>query len=269
VVNSHGRFVWYELVTTDIKAAVAFYSKVMGWNAWDVSAPGKDYILFGDGKGSIAGLMRLPDDVRQRGGEPAWLGYVGVDDVDATVARLTRLGGSVDVPPTDASGISRFSVCADPQRARLALFKWLKPEQQPQTGPDEPGRVGWHELLAADPEQAWAFYAELFGWQKEDADRGAERPYRFFSAGGVTIGSILAKPEAAAEAFWLYYFNVGDIDATLRRITAGGGEILEGPLEMPGGTWIARCTDPQGAMFALEGARKASPVGYFVPADRK
>jgi len=194
VVNSHGRFVWYELVTTDIKAAVAFYSKVMGWNAWDVSAPGKDYILFGDGKGSIAGLMRLPDDVRQRGGQPAWLGYVGVDDVDATVARLTRLGGSVDVPPTDASGISRFSVCADPQRARLALFKWLKPEQQPQTGPDEPGRVGWHELLAADPEQAWAFYAELFGWQKEDADRGAERPYRFFSAGGVTIGSILASP---------------------------------------------------------------------------
>ena len=262
MVNSHGRFVWYELVTTDVKAATAFYSKVMGWGAWDVSVPGKAYILFGDGKGSISGLIQLPDDARQMGGRPSWVGYVGVDDVDATAARIARLGGSVDVPPTNASDISRFSMFTDPQGARLALFKWLRPGQQQPAPPHARGRVGLHELLAADLEQAWAFYGELFGWQKEKAEAG---PYPLFSAGGLTIGSMLAKPAAAPDPFWLYYFNVGDIDATMARVKAGGGEILEGPFEVPGGSWIARCADPQGAMFALEGMRKSSPVGYFVP----
>ena len=63
--------------------------------------------------------------------------------------------------------------------------------------------------------------------------------------------------------FWLYYFNVGDIDATAQRVEAGGGRILEGPIESPGGSWIIRCADPQGAAFALEGMRRSRPVGYF------
>ena len=264
VVNSHGRFVWYELVTTDIKAAVAFYSKVMGWGAWDVSTPGKAHILFGDGKGAISGLTNLPDDATQIGVKPGWVGYVGVDDVDATAAAVTRLGGSVDVAPTDASDISRFSIFTDPQAARLALFKWLKPGQQQPAGLDAPGRVGWHELLAADRGQAWAFYGALFGWRQEDAGTDAGE-YQPFSAGGLTIGGMLTRPATVAVPFWLYYFNVGDIDAAAQRVTAGGGQILEGPFDMPGGSWIVQCADPQGAIFALEGMRKTSPVGYFIP----
>ena len=101
MVNSHGRFVWYELVTTDVEAATAFYTKVMGWGAWDASMPGRPYILFADGKSAISALTQLPDDARQMGVEPSWVGYVGVDDVDATAERIKRLGGAVHVPPTD------------------------------------------------------------------------------------------------------------------------------------------------------------------------
>jgi hypothetical protein len=63
--------------------------------------------------------------------------------------------------------------------------------------------------------------------------------------------------------FWLYYFSIGDIDAAAERVKAGGGQILEGPLEVPGGSWIARCTDPQGAIFALEGNRSHNAIGNF------
>ena len=63
--------------------------------------------------------------------------------------------------------------------------------------------------------------------------------------------------------FWLYYFNVDDVDAAAQRVKAGGGQILDGPLEVPGGSWIVQCTDPQGAMFALEGKRGRKPIGYF------
>jgi predicted enzyme related to lactoylglutathione lyase len=267
MVNSHGRFVWYELVTTDVKAAIAFYTNVMGWGAWDASAPGKPYILFGDGQASISALTLLPDDARQQGAEPMWVGYVGVDDVDATANRIARLGGAVHVPPTNASDISRFSIFSDPQTAKLALFKWLRPGQQ-LPPPDAPGRVGWHELLAADWEQAWGFYGELFGWQKEHAETGEADTYQSFSAGGEMIGGMFTKPENMPAPFWLYYFNVGDLDAAAQRVTSGGGQILEGPLEAWGGSWIIRCKDPQGAVFALEGTRVPKPVGYFERAPR-
>jgi predicted enzyme related to lactoylglutathione lyase len=263
VVNSHGRFVWYELVTTDVPAAMAFYTKVMGWGAWDASVPGKTSILFSDGKAAVGALTRLPDDERKTGVQPSWVGYVGVDDVHATTDQIRRLGGTVHVPPTDVADISRFSVFADPQMARLALFKWLKPGQGQPPEPDARGRVGWHELVAADWETAWAFYAELFGWQKAEADV-SEGAYLLFAAGGQTIGGMFTKPPTIAAPFWLYYFNVGDIDAAAQRVKAGGGKIMDGPLEVPGVSWVVRCVDPQGAVFALEGQRRSSPVGYFV-----
>jgi predicted enzyme related to lactoylglutathione lyase len=84
-----------------------------------------------------------------------------------------------------------------------------------------------------------------------------------FSAAGRTIGGMLTKPEMISSPFWLYYFNIEDIDAAQRRVEAGGGQILNGPLELPDGTWIIRCVDPQGAVFALEGKRRRQSVGYF------
>ncbi len=100
-----------------------------------------------------------------------------------------------------------------------------------------------------------AFYGELFGWQKADADVGEMGTYQLFSAGGQTIGGMVTKPPTMPAPFWLYYFNIGDLDAAAQRVQAGGGQILDGPFEVPGGSWIVQCTDPQGAMFALEGMR--------------
>jgi predicted enzyme related to lactoylglutathione lyase len=261
VVNAHGRFAWYELVTTDMEAAKAFYTKVMGWGVLDASVPGRAYALFSAGNVLIGGMMDLPEDAMKMGGRPSWLGYVGVDDVDAAVARIKLLGGAVHVPPTDVPGVSRFSIFADPQTARLALLKWLNPGQPQPADPGAPGCVSWHELLATDWEKAWAFYGELFGWQGADAD--SEEAYQPFCAGGQTIGGILTKPETMPASFWLYYFNTGDLDAAAQRVQAGGGQIIDGPFEVPGGSWIVRCTDPQGAIFALEGMRSRKPVGYF------
>ena len=263
MTGSCGRFVWYELLTTDVVASTAFYTRVMGWGAWDASAPGKPHILFSDGKSAISALTPLQDAARQAGVQPTWVGYVGVDDVDAAARKVARLGGAVHVPPTDVAGISRFSIFTDPQGARLALFKWRNPAQQPLVAPDAVGRVGWHELLAADWEQAWTFYAALFGWQKEEADVSAAVTYQPFSTGGQMIGGVFTKPATIPAPFWLYYFNTRDIDAAAERVGAGGGQVLEGPLETTGGSWVIQCVDPQGAPFALEGPRKKRPPGYF------
>lgn len=265
MVNSQqGRFVWYELMTTDMEAAKAFYADVVGWGTKDASIPGMAYTLFTAGDVSVSGLMDLPEDARRMGAQPNWIGYVGTDDVDAATARIRHLGGAVHVPPKDIPSVSRFSVVADPQMVTLGLLKWLKPGQDQPAEPGAPGRVGWYELLATDREQALAFYGEVFGWQKADAaDVSSMGTYQLFSAGGQTVGGMFTKPSMVPAPFWLYYFNIEDIDAAAERVKAGGGQILKGPVKVPSGGWIVQCTDPQGAMFALIGGRAlTSEIGW-------
>src|SRR5262249_25522934 len=161
MVDGQGRFAWYELVTTDVAAAKLFYREVIGWNSQDATTPAFVYDFFTSSGGAIAGLMELPEEGRRMGATPRWIGYVAVDDIDATANRLRKLGGRVYVPPTD-SNIGRVSIVADAQAVDFALVGGLKLEHQP-TISDVPGRIGWHELVAVDGAKAFAFYAELFG----------------------------------------------------------------------------------------------------------
>ena len=123
--------------------------------------------------------------------------------------------------------------------------------------------MSWHELFAADWEKALAFYSAVFGWQKAHTNVSEAGTYQLFSAGGQTIGGMLTKPPMMPVPFWLYYFNIDNVQAAAQRVTACGGQILDGPLDVPGGSWIVQCADPQGAMFALEGKRGRSSIGYF------
>jgi predicted enzyme related to lactoylglutathione lyase len=63
------------------------------------------------------------------------------------------------------------------------------------------------------------------------------------------------KPPAVPSPFWLYYVNVKSIDAATESVKGNGGQVINGPMEVPGGSWIVQCKDPQGAMFALVGPR--------------
>src|SRR5262249_44532169 len=154
----------------------------------------------------VAGLMELPEEGLRLGATPRWVGYVAVDDMDAKAAQIHRLGGAVLVAPTD-SNIGRISVVADPQGATFALGTGLTYGQQHPGGLDEPGRVGWHELLAQDRNKIFPFYDELLGWQKAEAGTGPENLYEVFSAAGQTIGGMLTKAPNVPPC-WLYYFNV-------------------------------------------------------------
>jgi predicted enzyme related to lactoylglutathione lyase len=258
------RFVWYELMTTDVEACKVFYSKLMGWGARDSPTRRPAYALFTARNAPVAGLTSLPEGARRAGAVPNWIGYVAVADVDAAVARTRELGGTVHVPPTDIPGINRFAMIADPQMAAVALAKGRRGEPQ---SPDllAPGRVGWHELLAADWETVFSFYERLFGWQKGESHFGAMGSYQQFSAGGEAIGGMFTKPASLPVPFWLYYFNVRDLDVAARRVTAGGGEILYGPATVPGGARIIHCADPQGAVFALLDRRIRTGIRYVVP----
>src|SRR5215213_6329256 len=96
-----GRFVWYELMTTDREAAKAFYGNLVGWGAQDKQMPGTIYTILTVDDAPVSGLMDLPAEARKMGAPPGWIGYVAVDDVDAATDRVKSLGGTVHVPPKD------------------------------------------------------------------------------------------------------------------------------------------------------------------------
>ncbi|WP_027530319.1 VOC family protein [Bradyrhizobium sp. WSM3983] len=253
MVDQLGCFVWYELLTTDMPSAAAFYAGVVGWAVKDVSSPELAYTLLTAGGTPAVGLMELPEEGVRMGATPRWLGYLAVDDLDARTAQVRRLGGAILVSPTD-SNIGRIAVVADPQGATFALVTGLTFGQSQPSGLDEPGRVGWHELLAEDRSKVFPFYGELLGWQQPPVEAGPESVYGLFSVAGRTIGGMLTKLPSVSQACWLHYFNVDDVGAAARRVNADGGRVLQEPIELPDGCWILRCVDPQGALFALQGA---------------
>jgi predicted enzyme related to lactoylglutathione lyase len=253
---SQGKFVWYDLMTTDTKAAEAFYCGVLGWAAKDSGMPGMSYTILSVGETMIGGLMPLPPEAAAAGARPMWTGYIGVDDVDAMAARVKQAGGSVHKGPEDIPGVGRFAYVADPQGAGFILFKGASDAQPVEPAMGTPGFPGWRELHAGNWESAFAFYSGLFGWTKAEAvDMGPMGTYQLFATGGDPVGGMMTKMENMPAPFWLYYFCVENVDAAAKRVTGGGGQVLNGPHEVPGGAWIVQCLDPQGGAFALVGPK--------------
>ncbi len=248
-----GRFVWYELMTTDPEAATAFYGAVIGWSAAGSGVPGVRYTILSTGEVPVGGLMALPPNVRDAGGRPGWLGYVGVEDVDAAAAKVTAAGGHIHHAPTDIPTVGRFAVAADPQGAMFCLFRGNDADMPvPPPVSMAPGRIGWHELYANDPQTAFAFYAGEFGWTKAQAiDMGEMGTYQLFAIEGVDAGGMMARPPMVPAPAWLYYFAVPEIEAAVGRVKQHGGQVMHGPMQVPGGAMVAQCLDPQGAVFAM------------------
>jgi predicted enzyme related to lactoylglutathione lyase len=254
--NTHGTFVWYDVMTSDTKAAESFYHSVIGWDAKDSGMADRSYTLLSMGPTIVGGLMPIPKDASKAGVGPAWMGYIGVDDVDVYAKRVKAAGGAIHRDPEDIPGVGRFAVVGDPHGAGFMLFRGSSDQAVTPAPAGTPGHVGWRELHAGDREGAFAFYSDLFGWTKGEAvDMGPMGVYQTFAIHGAQAGMMTKTPQTPAP-FWLYYFNVEAVDSAVARVKDGGGQILFGPQQVPGGSWIVQCLDPQGAMFAVVGSKR-------------
>ncbi|HLJ72150.1 MAG TPA: VOC family protein [Roseiarcus sp.] len=250
--DNHGKFVWYELMTTDMAAAEPFYRSVVGWSARREDTPATPYTIFSAGAAGIGGLMPLPKSARDMGVPPHWTGYISVDDVDVYARKVAEAGGAILVPPADIPNVGRFAVAADPDGVDFNLFKPRDGAAPPAVAPGTVGHAGWRELYAGNLDAAFAFYSKLFGWTKGEAfDMGAMGVYQLFATGAEPVGGMMTRPPTMPRPAWTYYFNVAGINDAAGRVKAGGGQVVNGPMQVPGGSWIVQCLDPQGAMFAL------------------
>jgi len=248
-----GRFVWHELLTTDTAAAAAFYPKVLPWRTAPSSMPG--YTIWMAGQTQIGGLMALPAEAGAT--PPHWLVYVGTPNVDATCSQAQGLGARIVKAPADIPNVGRFAVLTDPQGATFALFT---PGAGPPPGaPPAQGGFSWHELATTDVAAALRFYGQLFGWTKGPGhDMGAMGVYQIFQHGGDQVGGIVNVQAPSTPPSWLSYVNVAEASRAVAAAKAGGGRLLHGPMEVPGGSWIAMMMDPQGGAFAVQEAPRAA-----------
>jgi predicted enzyme related to lactoylglutathione lyase len=247
-----GRFVWYDLVTTDSTAAEKFYGAVMGWGTEAWTQDQSTYTMWTANGTPLGGIMTMPADAKMRGEMPHWLAYVSTPDTDAMVAQATSLGARVLVPPTDIPTVGRFAMIADPHGAFVAPFTPSRPAT-PAPGAAPIGHFSWHELATSDPTAAFAFYSATCGWEKtESMDMGPMGTYQMFGWPAPSIGGIYARPAGqVGPVAWLHYVRVPDLDRAVAAVQAHGGKLCHGPHDVPGGSRVAQCQDPQGAAFAL------------------
>jgi predicted enzyme related to lactoylglutathione lyase len=254
-----GRFVWHELLTTDTKAAIAFYTEVIGWKTMPFGEGADPYMMWASEQGPLGGVYPLPDQAKAMGAPPHWMGHVEVANVDETIAKAKGLGARVYVEPQDIPKVGRFAIIADPQGASISVF--TPSENMGAHDTAKFGEFSWNELMTSDNAAALDFYTQVFGWEKtSEMDMGPMGKYLMFGQGGKSYGGMSGKPEGAPmPTAWLYYIHVEDLEGTIARATAKGAKLLNGPMDIPGDDRIAQLLDPQGAAFALHGrgAKKA------------
>ncbi len=250
-----GKFVWYDLVTPDMEAAEAFYKAVVGWSSMPWEGREKPYTMWTIGETSIGGVMTLPEEAKAMGAPPHWLGFVCTPDVAADTEKARAAGSTVYTDAQQIPDVGAFSVLSDPQGVVVAFFT-PKGEMPAIPEGEWNGKFSWHELVTGDWNAALEFYSGIFEWKMTDSmDMGEMGTYAMFGHDEEqTYGGMMNMPPGVeAPPHWLFYCTVPDLDAALAKVKELGGQIFNGPMEVPDGSRVAQCCDPQGAAFALHG----------------
>jgi uncharacterized protein len=243
-----GTPIWVDLGTTDLEDAKRFYGGLFGWTAHVSPEPeAGGYTIFNkDGKPVAgAGPVFTPEQ------PTAWATYIGVEDADATAARVESAGGKVLMTPFSVMDQGRMATFLD--QAGAAFSVW-----QPMAMPgaqlfNVPGAMVWNELTTKDPADSKEFYGAVFGWTGEDS-QGGPFPYTTWKLEERPVAGMMAMVgeewPADLPPHWMVYFAVEDCDAAAARVAELGGVVSVPPTDIPWGRFSV-INDPQGGVFSV------------------
>jgi predicted enzyme related to lactoylglutathione lyase len=115
-----------EIPSADNDAQKAFYASLLGWQAQEIPM-GADftYVMFNTGVDMGAALSPLSDDIKP--GDVIL--YFHSDDLDADMARVPELGGTVILPRQEIPGFGALGIFLDPTENRVAFWQSANPGQ--------------------------------------------------------------------------------------------------------------------------------------------
>ena len=243
-----GRFVWHDMMTTDLAKSVEFYSELFGWTVQDEGngSEGPVYHRISADGHEIGGFIELQDDVPSH-----WIGYVTVDDVDNACGRARKLGGKAPVPGQDIPNVGRFAVVFHPGGSYVSPFAPHNLEQITPEAETIPGRLCWNQLMSKDPDSAAKYYEAVFGWTTTVQDMGDGKYWLFRSGEHAAAGMMAINPAEEYPDFWMPYVEVHDVRETCKEVEELGGQIMISPSDVPDLATIAVTADPTGAILGI------------------
>jgi hypothetical protein len=236
-------------VASDPEVEAAFYEDVVGWRA---TRDAEDHLtLIGD-FGEVAGVSRLPPELKAQGLTPRWMARVAVEDVDATIAKTRLHGGQVALEPMDVPD-GRFAILEDPAGTSLQIASARKPKPLGDHG--RPSEFSWDELSTPDGPGMLEFYGEVLGWKiLLSTPMGDRIEYVTLGRGDTPMAGVFVDPSLRQQQ-WHSYVQVRDLDRALSRAAARGAVLLAGPKEVPDGR-MALLEDQEGAIIGLRESSK-------------
>jgi hypothetical protein len=229
--------------------------------------------MLGTAQGPVGGVRIVGRDPLADNVGAGWLTYVGVPDIKAALAAVEARGGRVLHAVTEVPGNGgRYAVIADPQAAAIGLYQ-PGGAMADQAGTAPSGPDSWHELTTGNPEAALQFYNAIFGWDvvaRHDMG-GQVGMYYVFGKGAKQMGGVYLRGKDLPPSWskWLVYMGVPGVVAAAEAVKAAGGTVLNGPHEVPGGSWITQITDSHGVPLALNGPKEAAVTAKKAPAKPK
>lgn len=246
---AQGRIVWHDLMTTDPKASLAFFTELVGWRTKEADmGPMGTYTMFSAGDRDVGGLMPLETS---HGVPSHFIAYIHVDNLDQALETAKRLGGTVAVPPTPIPDVGTFAVLVDPLGGVTSPMTMTAVPPEDAELPRQ-GMFCWEELMSTDPEASAKFYQEVYGYTLESMDMGPIGTYRMLKRGDLAVAGIMkTPPEAPQGTYWMSYIAADDVDSTTGRVEKLGGRVLVPPTDIPEIGRFSAVQDPAGTAVAL------------------
>jgi hypothetical protein len=245
-----GKVVWMEMATPDIAAAERFYGGLFGWTFRELPNGRNRYVLALAAGRPVAAFLAHGPIVDPRG-QPAWLPFFSVADVDAVATRAVEEGGRRLAGPKAVPARGRQAVLTDPEAATFAVVASTSGDSA-DTLPAE-GTWIWSSLHARDADAGAAFYQRLFGFEVYDLASRDALLHVVLSSDDYARAGINEQPVDAVHrrAYWLNFVRVRDATAAAATAVALGGRVVIAPRADRHGGQLAVVADAAGAVTGL------------------
>jgi uncharacterized protein len=248
--HTPGRFVWGDLVTSDVAAAADFYGKVFGWTFETYGGDDdRDTYTLALADGLPIGGMVF-DQRAMKGKTPSarWVGLISVGDVKSATAAVAAGGGKVIYEPVMLGDRGETAVFKDPEGVLFGVVKSKNGDPLDYAG--DLNEWYWIDLWTSDVDKAAAFYRAVIGFETVPIDDDGPRQGLRLLSGGFARGGIMQKRSPKATATWLPYIRVADARVSVEAARAAGGKVVLEPLAMNHLT-VAIIADPTGAPVGI------------------
>jgi predicted enzyme related to lactoylglutathione lyase len=250
---------WVDLSSPDLDASASFYGELFGWEAAASEGPVEEtggYRMFTNGGVEVAGLGPA-----QPGQPPAWTTYIAVDDVAAAKSRVEAAGGTSVLDALQVMDAGTMAIFSDAEGAFFAV--WQAGRHRGAQLVNEVGALTMNELRTRDLDGAARFYGDVFGWEVQPIEQGAQVMYGSVKLNGRLVAGMLPMGEvfpAQLPPHWIPYFGVPDLEAAAQKARDLGGEALSEPMAVPSGRFVP-LADPQRAAFMVFEGEYDPPPG--------